>query len=491
MLAPFLLTTTTLLHSLNPTSVPEHLALYELYPESDAGQKALSHAWKLLGKNAPKNLSELKLPPLNVETLIRLVNAEGGDEKLLLTEDELKPLEALGARLTNRKLKGQKAQSREDVLALSPEEIDLARALFLFDKEKINWLEVRQYEASLDLMALQILARLPAHPTDLEKVRAISDYVFHEMGFRFPPHSLYAKDIDLYTFLPSVLDNRRGVCLGVSILYLCLAQRLDLPLEIVTPPGHIYVRYRDKERIVNIETTARGIHLPSETYLGVNTRKLKTRNIKEVIGLSFVNQAAVHWHRENWEQVAALYEKALPFLPDDPLLKMLYGYSLVLSGREDEGKTCLKEIENLVFDEAVAAERLPSDYLQGRVDASGIQAVFLSVDKDRASIFKKQEELKGILKKYPLFRDGHLHLATTYLQLGRLGEALDTLKTLHKIDPDNPTVEYYLAALSFERLHYPDAAYHFKRCAELVEKREHSPKALEGLQRALRSVYPE
>ena len=77
--------------------------------------------------------------------------------------------------------------------------------------------------------------------------------------FRFPPHSLYAKDIDVYTFLPSVLDSRRGVCLGVSILYLCLAQRLDLPLEAMTPPGHIYVRYGED---LNIETTARGIDVP-------------------------------------------------------------------------------------------------------------------------------------------------------------------------------------------------------------------------------------
>ena len=98
------------------------------------------------------------------------------------------------------------------------------------------------------------------------------------MRFRFPPHSLHAKDIDIYTFLPSVLDGRRGVCLGVSILYLCLAQRLGLDLEIITPPGHIYVRYQSPEgEMINIETTARGIDIPSERYLGMETRKLQTK----------------------------------------------------------------------------------------------------------------------------------------------------------------------------------------------------------------------
>src|SRR5665647_1570782 len=105
-------------------------------------------------------------------------------------------------------------------------------------------------------MALQILARLPPKASPQQKILKINELIFDEMRFRFPPHSLYAKDIDVYTFLPSVLDSHRGVCLGVSILYLCIAQRLDLNLEMITPPGHIYVRYRTTDQTINIETTA-------------------------------------------------------------------------------------------------------------------------------------------------------------------------------------------------------------------------------------------
>ena len=141
---------------------------------------------------------------------------------------------------------------------LAPEEIDLSRGLLLFqfdDKEEVQE-EIKQYEAILDIMALQIAARLSPHPTDEEKIEAINHFIFHEMRFRFPPHSLYAKDIDLYTFLPSVLDNRQGVCLGVSILYLCIAQRLELPLEIITPQGTSTSAMQEKTTVINIETTA-------------------------------------------------------------------------------------------------------------------------------------------------------------------------------------------------------------------------------------------
>src|ERR1700761_5200171 len=127
--------------------------------------------------------------------------------------------------------------------------------------------KIRSYEALIDLMALQILTRITFEDPPAKKIRAINHFIFEEMGFRFPPHSSHAKDIDLYTFLPSVLDSRRGVCLGVSILYISLAQRLKLDLQMVTPPGHIFVCWRQGKEVINIETTARGIHIPDEKYL--------------------------------------------------------------------------------------------------------------------------------------------------------------------------------------------------------------------------------
>jgi regulator of sirC expression with transglutaminase-like and TPR domain len=111
-------------------------------------------------------------------------------------------------------------------------------------------------------MALQILARLPENASSEEMIRVMNEMLFNEMRFRFPPQSLGIKEVDLYTVLPSVLDSRRGVCLGVSIIYLCLAQRLDLNLEVITPPGHIYVRYVDPKTL-EFET----YHFPLSLFL--------------------------------------------------------------------------------------------------------------------------------------------------------------------------------------------------------------------------------
>ncbi|NGX45521.1 MAG: hypothetical protein K940chlam2_00676 [Chlamydiae bacterium] len=483
----------TLYNSLDPESIAQHMAFYELYPDTEEGQKALRHTWSLLSGGHHSDYSHFSLPQVDIGAIIALVNRETTEPPVLLSEEQLAVIETLAAHFPNRKLKGATVWEREEVLALPSEEVDLARGLLIeqFDGVENIKKQIRQYEASLDVMALQIAARLPKTASHLDKIREINSFIFQEMQFRFPPHSLYAKDIDLYTFLPSVLDSRQGVCLGVSILYLCIAQRLDLPLEVITPPGHIYVRYNDGSQIINIETTARGINLPNETYLGLNTRSLQKRPLKEVIGMAFFNQASVYWMRGEHEKTVTLYEKARPYQPDDLLLQMFLGLNYFFLGREKEGKALLEKLYNHTFDYAVAPETLPADLLDGKVNGEGIKAIFSQVDETRESIIEKQEKIRTILKRYPKFRAGVLQLAVTHLQLSRLGEAKEILKKYDALDSGDPTACYYLAAISAERLDYGAAWDYLKRAEAITAARDHHPKALQGLKTKLRLISPE
>lgn len=481
------LSSAALFHSLDPLSVVEHLVFYELYSDTPEGKQALTHAWRLLTGDE-QGASHLTLPKFDLRAIISLVTRQPFDPPVVMDEEELELIEKIAAPLANRKLKGRDVWTKEELIALSSDEIDLARGIFLYQFD--DPLKIRQYEANLDLIALQIRARFSKDPTPEEKIRAINRFIFEEMQFRFPPHSLSVQDIDQYTILPSVLDNREGVCLGVSILYLALAQRLDLSLEIITPPGHIYVRYRDSDKQINIETTARGIHIPDEQYLGINTRKLEERRLKEVIGMAFVNEASIYLGKQEYEKSLALYERALPFLPGDRHLDLLLGFNYLFVGKTSEGKKHLKNLKGHTFDHAVSAETLPDDYLNGRIDVAGIQSVFLSVDETRESIVTKQKELEKMMKRYPKFRGGLLQLATTWLQLGRYLEAQEILERYHKLDPSDCIVEYYLSVIALQRLDYNKAWNHLKTAEELVAARGHNPKALTAVRQQLKRLSP-
>jgi tetratricopeptide (TPR) repeat protein len=485
----------SLYSTLDPTSVSQHFAFYELYPKTPEGRQALKHAWELLSGGCADWDPELVLPSLDPQPLINFVNRSSQDSAPTLNDEQLTVIDKLSRHLLNRQLQGYGIWDHAAMMKLPVEEIDLARGLLLAEmgdgpEERQK---VRSYEANIDLMALQIYARLKQDSTPLEKIRAMNDYIFSEMRFRFPPHSLHAKDIDIYTFLPTVLDSRRGVCLGVSILYLCLAQRLGVALEAITPPGHIYVRYVDPNgEILNIETTARGIDVPSEMYLGMETRKLQKRDIKQVIGLAFMNQAAVSWHREDPKTAVALYEKARPFLgEDDYLLNMFLGFNYLFIGREEEGRSLLKKIKGVVPDHAIVGDTVTEDFLAGLANADAIQAIYSEVNEGRDSIVEKQKKLEKVVEQFPKFRQGVFHLATTWLQLGREKEALPILEKYIAMNPKDPTVNYYIAAIHFQRRNFNKAWTYLKASEELVFAKDHKPRALKELRSALQRACPE
>jgi len=477
-----------LFSSLNPYSVSQNFAFYELYPETQEGKKAFKRAWQILNQNKEVDL-DITLPKIDFKPIIALVNKESY-ETPKLSKKQIKFIQGLGKHLHNRKLKGYLAKSEEDVLKLNPNEVDVLKSLFLA-QETATLEQLQNYEAAVDLMALQILAKLKKNASDIDKIHAINDFIFYEMHFRFPPHSLWAKDIDVYTFLPSVIDNRQGVCLGVSILYLCLAQRLNLPLEIITPPGHIYVRYRKSDQeVINIETTARGIDPPTEMYLGIETKALQKRNLKEVTGLAFINQASVSWGKGDYKTAVNLYENAIKYLPQDPLLKQFLGMNYLFTKEIEKGESLFREIKDKTNKFSISKDTIIEDYLNKKIDIEGLKKIFLPVDQKRESIIQKKDEIIKVLEKYPKFRAGIFQLAGTWLQLGREKEAKKVLVKYEKLDEHEPTVNYYLSVICAQRHDFINAWKYYDRTEMILKSHNHFPKALKELKLALLQLCP-
>lgn len=473
---------TALYNSLDPQSAAQALAFYELYPASVEGQKSLQRAASLFRAQSLQTASYLTT----------LVNRLKGQTEGF-SADDVAVVEIVASHLPNRRLKGWAAKNEAEVLALPSEEIDLGMALLLsqLSHDPKAFEQARAYSAMLDLMALQILSRLPENATPQEKIKETNRLIFNEMRFRFPPQSVYAQDIDLYTFLPSVMDNHLGVCLGVAALYLAVAQRIQLSLKIVTPPGHIFVCYEDRDTLINIETTARGVHFPTEKYLGVNTRSLEMRTLKEVIGMTHVNQASGYLQSGAFEKAMASYEKAVPYMSKDLWVQELLAYSYLFVGKQGLGEKLLGEVENYVPDEAVVGRTTASDYLQGKVDVEGLKAAFMPVDETRESIQKKQKRLVEVLNQYPSFREGWEQLAVSWIQLNRKKEAIAALKEYHRLDPTDPTIEYYLSVLHGERHDFKSSWAYLKNAEIITQKRNFSPKPLRELRKELIRHCPE
>jgi tetratricopeptide (TPR) repeat protein len=463
---------------IHPTSIKELLLYSSLYPETSEGKAALQQAWTLL--SGEKTDSAPAIPPNftdNIDAFISLINPTLSLENKAspLSEEALHLIEKIGSNLPHRKLKGHAAKTIEEIRTLPANEIDLCRAVVLLNGPDLQRLAT--VEASLDILALQILARIGHEATWQNKVSALNQLLFFELGIRFPPESEAEEKTRNFSDVSSVLFSRRGVCLGASVMYLCLAQRLDLSLSIYTSPGHIFVGYKEGINVRTIETTARGISIPLEEYYGLTIRYLPERTIREVIGMVLFNTAAGFLQKKNYAEALLCYEKALQFEEGEDLFELTSLCHLLLGNRKESMKIAQKEFSH-PRPHLLERDILLQDLCQGDLSPEGAAAVISHTKDDEASVQQEISALTALLKPCPNSWAIPFHLAHAYLLLGKTKEALAPLEQLCTKQGASASMHALLASIYLERMN-PEASWKEAMAAiHLAKNQGNIPKPL-------------
>ena len=90
-----------------------------------------------------------------------------------------------------------------------------------------------------------------------KKVSILSDYIFKH--YKITPDTSYRSIDHLDNILPdSALKNKKAHCLGLSILYLLLAEKTRLNAYLVRAPSHVFIRFCEKTKCLNVETLKQG-----------------------------------------------------------------------------------------------------------------------------------------------------------------------------------------------------------------------------------------
>lgn len=119
--------------------------------------------------------------------------------------------------------------------------IDLARCCLLIAEDAYPGLDVEHHLAELERLALRLRADLPQTAGAEERVMALNQFLFDELGYR--------GNVDEYydprnSYLNEVMERKTGIPITLAILYMELGRRIGLPLEGVSFPGHFLVRLR-------------------------------------------------------------------------------------------------------------------------------------------------------------------------------------------------------------------------------------------------------
>ena len=119
--------------------------------------------------------------------------------------------------------------------------IDLARACLLIAQDAYPALDVERYLGEIEAMAIRLRARLPNGGGAEERIVALNQFLFGDLGFVGNTREYYDPR---NSYLNDVIDRRTGIPITLAILYMELGRRIGLPLAGVSFPGHFLVRLK-------------------------------------------------------------------------------------------------------------------------------------------------------------------------------------------------------------------------------------------------------
>lgn len=136
----------------------------------------------------------------------------------------------------------------------------LEEAVFLISMYGYPDVNIDNYRMILDKMAMDIEKRIDDRGyidhTTVDTINIINEYLFVERGFYGNSDNYYDPD---NSYINKVLDKKIGIPVSISVLYILLAKRLNLPIFGVNLPSHFIIKYQDSTEEFFIDPFNKGI----------------------------------------------------------------------------------------------------------------------------------------------------------------------------------------------------------------------------------------
>ncbi len=238
-----------------------------------AGQQEITKALS----NVP-SLAELKPESLNVFL------ASPGDSRAILRketrrlEQKLAELKKIDSDIYTNSIANQmgdyfasykkRLESSDDKSSVSFDLIKAALIIAAADEQDIN---IPAYLRQVDRMVADIKSRLNEQSSPTEIRDALNQYLYHDNGFHGARFDYYHR---ANSYMNRLLDDREGLPITLSVLYMELGNRLGLRIEGVGIPGHFIVRQRinDEEVFLDPFDDAKVLSLDDVRMLATNGR---------------------------------------------------------------------------------------------------------------------------------------------------------------------------------------------------------------------------
>jgi regulator of sirC expression with transglutaminase-like and TPR domain len=157
-------------------------------------------------------------------------------ERAKLLEQQAAQLRDLAAAVHQRRVQAALVKTLDG----KEDDIDLLQAALLIAQLDNEEVDIAAYRKEVERMAKELEAALPKDADEGARRQALHKFLFTERGFHGSRSDYYNK---ANSYLTEVIDDREGIPITLSLLYMDLAKRIGLKVEGVGLPGHFVVRH--------------------------------------------------------------------------------------------------------------------------------------------------------------------------------------------------------------------------------------------------------
>ena len=202
-------------------------------------------------------------------------------------------------------------------LVQSDEQFPLLEAAASLAQDEEPLLDVQQVLDDVARLLKKVTARMPEDADDLTRLAILSQVFYKDLGFGVNANDYYAPE---NSYLNEVLRTRRGIPISLAVIWLELAQALELQAQGVSFPGHFLVKVALNEGLVVLDP------LTGES-LGLDHLAERLRPFRDPVDRKA--QADL----DEGETPMGLYLQACP--PRDILARMLRNLKEIFRSQED------------------------------------------------------------------------------------------------------------------------------------------------------------
>lgn len=165
------------------------------------------------------------------------------------------------------------------------------------------------------------------HPTDslVSMIDKINHFIFDVQGFSYDSQDKDAALPENF-YLNMVIQQRQGLCTGLSFVYLALAQRLGITAQGVQVPGHFYVRFSKDNHVIDIDPALGGQRVMDSSM----TKPLSSDQLASFI---LSHHAMFLMEKQQFKKAEAYLSHAMKLDPDN--MRALHLQSILLVFQDD------------------------------------------------------------------------------------------------------------------------------------------------------------